>query len=410
MDSSISSPTKTTARCCVSNRHGDADQVDLVSDVVVVGAGVFGAWTAYHLAEAGARVTLVDAYGPGNSRSSSGDESRILRCGYGPDEIYSRFARRSRDFWRDLDARNQFGFRLFHPCGVLWMAPADHTYTAETLATLQRGHYGVEVLDQAALRSRYPHLVADGVALAMLEPEGGVVMARRSVQTLTDELSRKGVLVRRGRVLKPPAPGRVQALRLMDGTELPGARFVFACGAWLPAVFPELLGQRITPTRQAVVYFGTPSGDERFTATRMPAWIDFAAGIYGIPDLENRGVKVGLDTHGARFDPDTGDRSVDRDSIEKARGWLRRRVPILADAPVVESRVCQYENTSTGDFLIDRHPDHENVWIVGGGSGHGFKHGPAVGEYVTRLMTTNMPPEARFALHTKTTVPRRAVY
>jgi glycine/D-amino acid oxidase-like deaminating enzyme len=142
----------------------------------------------------------------------------------------------------------------------------------------------------------------------------------------------------------------------------------------------------------------------------MPAWIDFAAGIYGIPDLENRGVKVGLDTHGARFDPDTGDRSVDRDSIEKARGWLRRRVPILADAPVVESRVCQYENTSTGDFLIDRHPDHENVWIVGGGSGHGFKHGPAVGEYVTRLMTTNMPPEARFALHTKTTVPRRAVY
>jgi glycine/D-amino acid oxidase-like deaminating enzyme len=196
----------------------------------------------------------------------------------------------------------------------------------------------------------------------------------------------------------------------MDGTEQPGARFVFACGAWLPAVFPELLGQRITPTRQVVVYFGTPPGDDRFTATRMPAWIDFAAGIYGIPDVEHRGVKVGLDTHGARFDPDTGDRTIDRESIETARGWLRRRFPILADAPVVESRVCQYENTSTGDFLIDRHPDHENVWIVGGGSGHGFKHGPAVGEYVTHLMTTNTSPEVRFALHTKTTVPHRAVY
>lgn len=355
-------------------------------------------------------MTLVDAYGPGNSRSSSGDESRILRCGYGPDEIYSRFARRSRELWCELDARNDSGLPLWHPCGVLWMAPGDHAYAAETLATLQRGHYAVEVLDQAAIRSRYPHLVADGVALAMLEPEGGVVMARRSVQALTAELARNGVLVRRGRAWKPSAPGRVSALYLMDGTELPGALFVFACGAWLPAVFPELLGQRITPTRQVVMYFGTAAGDDRFTATHTPAWIDFASGIYGIPDLEDRGLKVGIDTHGARFDPDTGDRTIDHESIEKARAWLQRRFPTLADAPVVESRVCQYENTSTGDFLIDRHPDHENVWIVGGGSGHGFKHGPAVGEYVTRLMTTNMTPEGRFALHSKGTVTRRAVY
>ena len=376
----------------------------------MIGAGAFGAWTAHHLAEAGAQVTLVDAYGPGNSRSSSGDESRILRCGYGPDEIYSRFARRSRELWCELEARNDSGLRLWHPCGVLWMASGGDAYAAETLATLQHGHYAVEVLDQAAVRSRYPHLVADGVALAMLEPDGGVVMARRSVQTLTAELSRKGVLVRRGRAWKPSAPGRVLALRLMDGTELPGTLFVFACGAWLPAVFPELLGERIKPTRQVVIYFGTAAGDDRFTATHTPAWIDFAAGIYGIPDLEDRGLKVGIDTHGARFDPDTGDRTVDRESIETARAWLQRRFPTLADAPVVEWRVCQYENTSTGDFLIDRHPDHENVWIVGGGSGHGFKHGPAVGEYVTRLMTTNMTPEARFALHSKGTVTSRAVY
>ena len=234
-------------------------------------------------------MTLVDAYGPGNSRSSSGDESRILRCGYGSDEIYSRFARRSRELWCELEARNDSGLRLWHPCGVLWMAPDDHTYTTETLATLQRGRYAVEVLDQAAIHSRYPHLVADGVALAMLEPEGGVVMARRSVQALTAELSRKGVLVRRGRAWKPSAPGRVSALRLLDRTELRGALFVFACGAWLPAVFPELLGQRITPTRQVVMYFGTPAGDDRFTATHTPAWIDFASGIYGIPDLERPG-------------------------------------------------------------------------------------------------------------------------
>jgi glycine/D-amino acid oxidase-like deaminating enzyme len=159
-----------------------------------------------------------------------------------------------------------------------------------------------------------------------------------------------------------------------------------------------------------VIYFGTPAGDDRFSATYTPAWIDFGSGIYGIPDLENRGLKVGIDTHGARFDPDTGDRTIDLASLETARGWLRRRFPALADAPVIEGRVCQYENTSTGDFLIDRHPDHENVWIVGGGSGHGFKHGPAVGEYVAHLMTTNMTPELRFALSGKGAVTGRVVF
>jgi monomeric sarcosine oxidase len=382
-----------------------------VSDVVVVGAGVFGAWTAHHLSESGAEVTLVDAYGPGNSRSSSGDESRILRYGYGADEVYSRFARHSRAQWRELDARNNIGgLSLWHPCGVLWLAPEHDAYVADTLTTLQRGQYPFERLDQGALRARYPQLDPGDVRSALFEPEGGVIMARRSVQALTAELSRKGVVVRRGRAQKPAVPGRVSTVSLTDGTTLSGDTFVFACGAWLPAVFPELLGERIRPTRQVVMYFGAAAGDERFTAPRTPAWVDFTSGIYGVPDLEGRGLKLGIDTHGARFDPDAGDRTIDAASIEIARGWLKRRFPRMADAPLVESRVCQYENTSTGDFLIDRHPDHDNVWLVGGGSGHGFKHGPAVGEYVTRLITTKATPEARFALATKGNLAQRSVY
>jgi glycine/D-amino acid oxidase-like deaminating enzyme len=381
-----------------------------VSDAVVIGSGVFGAWTAHFLAAGGARVTLVDAYGAGNSRSSSGDESRILRCGYGRDEIYSRFAHRSRALWRELDARIEPGLPLWHPCGVLWLASAGDAYVADTLETLRSGGYAVEVLDRTALGARYPHLAADGIEIALLEPAGGVVMARRSIQALTAELSRARVIVRRGQALGPSAPGPVTSVRLADGTDLSGGLFVFACGAWLPAVFPELLGQRIVPTRQAVMYFGAAPGDDRFTGARMPAWIDFGSGIYGIPDLENRGVKVGIDAHGARFDPDTGDRTVDPASIDMAREWLGRRFPALAGAPMVESRVCQYENTSSGDFLIDRHPDHDNVWIVGGGSGHGFKHGPAVGEYAARLMTTSSVPDARFALQSKATVAGRVVF
>lgn len=378
----------------------------------MVGAGVFGAWTASHLLTSGARVSLIDAYGAANARASSGDESRILRCGYGPDELYSRWALRSLAAWRDLFARVAGASApLFHPCGVLWMASdAADPYTLATLDTLQRLGQSISVLDRMSLRARCPHFMADDIGLALVEPTAGVLMARRAVQTLVADLETRGVQVIRERAMVPRAETRLESVVLSDGTDLRADAFVFACGAWLPKVFPDLLKGRIRPTRQVVMYFGTPPGDHRFGPSHTPAWVDFGAGIYGLPDLEARGLKVGIDTHGPPFDPDADDRILDPDSIDRARTWLRQRIPALVDAPIVESRVCQYENTSTGDFLIDRHPGLENVWIAGGGSGHGFKHGPAVGEYVAGLVHGTVAPEPRFSLTTKSTEPHRLVY
>jgi sarcosine oxidase len=380
--------------------------------MVVVGSGVFGAWTASNLLTCGARVTLVDAYGAANARASSGDESRIIRCGYGPDELYSRWASQSLAAWRDLFARMaNASAPLFHACGLLWMASeAADPYTLATLDTLQRLGQSVSILDRAALHARWPHLRADDIGLALLESGAGVLMARRAVHTLVADLETRGVQVIRGRVMVPRTGTRLESVVLSDGTELWADAFVFACGAWLPKVFPDLLKGRIRPTRQVVMYFGTPPGDPRFGPSHTPAWVDFGAGVYGLPDLEARGLKVGIDAHGPPFDPDADDRILDPESIERARTWLRHRMPALAEAPVVESRVCQYENTSTGDFLIDRHPDLENVWIAGGGSGHGFKHGPAVGEYVAGLVHGAVAPEPRFLLMSKGTEPHRVVY
>jgi sarcosine oxidase len=346
-----------------------------MSHAVVIGAGVFGTWTAHHLDAAGHRVTLVDAYGPGHSRSSSGDESRIIRCGYGPDELYSQFALRSLELWREFSLRAARSQPLFHECGVLWLASGDDSYSHATRRTLERGQYPLKVLDRVGLRARYPHLVADDIGTALLEPQCGVIMARRAVRTLAADAIARGIRFARARVTVPPTDGPLRSVRVTDGEAINGDVFVFACGAW-----------------------------------HTPAWVDFPAGIYGVPDLEGRGLKVGIDQHGPHIDPDTADRMLDEDSIRVARAWLARRFPALADAPVVEGRVCQYENTSTGDFLIDRHPDHANVLIAGGGSGHGFKHGPAVGEYVARLVSTGAPVHERFSLAAKSTHPQRAVY
>jgi glycine/D-amino acid oxidase-like deaminating enzyme len=412
-------------------------------DVAVVGAGVFGAWTAYKLRRAGAEVVLVDAYGAGNSRASSGGESRMIRMGYGPDQIYTRMAQRSLGLWQELFDIAPAGIspRLFQPTGILWLARENDPYCEATLKTLEQCHIVHERLDRLELSRRYPLLELDSprssagqpglggaVMWAILEPNSGVLMARQAVQAVVAEAQADGVVYlneailpeitssKPGRLEKEPnqqsAISNQQSIKAVSGGEIFAKQFVFACGPWLPKIFPALLDQLIHVTRQEVFFFGVPAGDASslFGPERMPAWIDFGDLVYGLPNLDNRGFKIAIDAHGPPFDPDTGDRIVSPTSLAAVRAYLAGRMPLLANAPVTETRVCQYENTSNGDFLIDRHPALENVWLVGGGSGHGFKHGPAVGEHVTALISGDAQVEPRFALATKEKVQQRRVY
>ena len=199
-------------------------------------------------------------------------------------------------------------------------------------------------------------------------------------------------------VAAPTGAGAIDGLDTSDGDRLTAGTYVFACGPWLPKLFPAVLGPRIQSTRQDVFFFGAEPGDSQFGPPDMPAWFDPAGGVYGVPDLEGRGFKIGLHHHGPPFDPDSSERVVSDDALQVARMILSRRVPALEHAPLLEARVCQYANSATGDFLIDQHPDHDNVWLVGAGSGHGFKHGPAVGDYVAERLSDRGAPEARFTL------------
>ena len=377
-------------------------------DVAVIGAGVFGAWTAYHLARAGRRVFLADAYGPGHARASSGGETRIIRLGYGAAELYTRWAARSLALWQEFEERA--GQTLFHRTGVLSLARAGDPLARATRETLAGVGARFEELEAPELARRYPQMRCDPDDRAIYEPESGAILARRAVQAVVRAAVGEGAEYLAAAVAPPAGEGRLEAVRAGSGAELRAGDFVFACGPWLPKIFPELLGGRIRPTRQEVFFFGAPAGDRRFAPPALPAWIDFGAEIYGVPDLEERGFKIGLDRHGPAFDPDAGERLVTAGPLAEVRGYLARRFPDLAGAPLVEARVCQYENTSNGDFLIDRHPAWENVWLLGGGSGHGFKHGPALGEYAAARLTGGGEVDPRFRLASKKTVPERAVF
>jgi monomeric sarcosine oxidase len=379
-------------------------------DVVVVGAGVFGAWVAYTLRQKGKRVALLDAYGPGNARASSGGQTRVIRMGYGDQLIYSRWSMRSLELWKALfDHASRTS--LFQPAGVLWMARAEDPLTTKTVETL--GQLGVqhERLERPELERRWPQIDFGKNSWAIHEPGSGFISAFHAVQALAQMGLAEGVELYLEAVAAPaPGKGALESVVTRSGKKLEADVFVFACGPWLPKLFPDLLGDRIFPTRQEVFYFGPSPGDARFRPPAMPVWVDFAEEIYGIPDFEGRGFKVAPDRHGPQFDPDTGPRVVTAETTARVREFVARRFPGLRDAPLVGSEVCQYENTSNGDFLIDRHPGRENVWLVGGGSGHGFKHGPAIGQYVADRVLEGGDVEKRFSLGTKERVQKRSVY
>jgi glycine/D-amino acid oxidase-like deaminating enzyme len=366
--------------------------------VAVVGAGAFGGWTALHLRRAGARVTLLDAWGAGNARASSGGETRIIRGIYGGNRRCVELTARAFGLWWEHEER--WSRRLYRRTGALWMFAGDDVYARSTLPLLREVGLEVAELTPADAARRYPQIDFAGVGSAFFEIEAGYLLARQACEAVRAGFVAEGgeyrVSVARPR---PVEGGGLRELVLADGTPLRADRFVFACGPWSGELFPDVIGDRIVATRQEVLFFGPPKGDTRFDEEACPVWVDYGERFfYGIPGNERRGFKVADDTRGPRIDPTTEERVPTAEAIARARQLLARRFPALAKAPVVETRVCQYEQTPDGQFILDRHPGADNVWLAGGGSGHGFKMGPAIGEVVASLVLGRSEAEPQFSL------------
>ena len=378
--------------------------------VAVVGAGVFGSWTAEHLRRAGHRVTLVEAWGPAHACASSGGETRMTRAAYGKDAIYSRMALESLDEWKALGDRS--GLPIFLPHGVLFFTAFPDDYFRDTLGVHRRLGLPSEELGRGEMQRRFPMIDFGDIELGIYEPGFGALMARRAVQTLVKEFAAAGGQFIQAQAQPPHRQGPLDALCLSDGSLLEADAFVVAAGPWLGKIFPDLLGDRIVPTRQEIFYFAPPTGDVRFLPGMMPGWADFNGGdfFYGFPDIEARGVKFAHDVHGPVVDPDTQSRTPSEAALAEILAFRDRRFPLLRGAPLTGAEVCQYENSANGDFLIDFHPDLPNLLLVGGGSGHGFKHGPEVGRYAAGRLLGTIEIEPRFSLASKAAARRREVH
>lgn len=372
----------------------------------MIGGGVFGVWTARALLRSGCRVRLLDMAEPGHPAASSGGESRITRCMYGAEELYAEWAWTSLREWRALSERTSGP--LFIETGVLWMYREGDTFAAASHAALRRLGIPVERFDPAELRARYPILRVESEDLALFEPRGGALLAGKAVARVAAELAAEGADVIRGRARPVRASsaerGALPWVETVDGRRYEAERFVVAGGPWLDRLCPDVMDGRLFVTKQDVLFFDV-APDE---IGGLPVWADMPH--YGFPAIAGRGFKVAHDRHGPRVgDVDELVRTVAPTAEEEARAFLGRRFPALANRRVVDARVCQYANSSNGDFLIDRHPDLENVWLVGCGSGHGFKQGPAVGSHAAELVLGSGTPIPRFGLAAKRTEQARAI-
>lgn len=369
-------------------------------EIVVIGAGAIGGWTALHLAQLGAKVTLVDMWGPGNARSTSGDESRGVRSSYGDrphGEQWSRWARKAMTKWKEWDRRwgEECGLKVFFETGDLIFREDLEPFLQNTREIWDRTGVPYEFLSPAEVQYRWPNVFdLSDIGLALYEPQAGVVRARRSCEAVADTFRMTGgdIVIGRAR-MGGVKNGRLQDIGVTPGWTLTADTYVFACGPWLPKIFPEILGGRMRTPMGYVFYYGTPPGDHRFEYPNLPSW-NFP-GVTGWPALsrDHRGFRVRTGG-GPNRDPDSSDRYVEWPALQRPRQVLIDRFPDLEDAPVLATHACHYESSVSRNFIISPHPDLSNVWITGAGNAEAFKSGPVIGEYIAkRLLGIEDDPE-----------------
>jgi monomeric sarcosine oxidase len=364
--------------------------------VAVVGSGAFGVWTALSLVRRGAAVTLIDAWGPGNARASSGGATRVIRATYGRQAIYTRMAIHALRRWQEYEARWRAG--LLRQTGALWLFGRDAAFGETSLATLSEAAVTIDEMTVPEASRRYPQVAFDDVSRVLFEPAAGYLFASRACQHVAQRVVAEGGRYQQAAAMSPAVVSD-RGLLLTDGSTLSADRFVFACGPWLGSLFSDVIGPLVTPTRQEVYYFGLPAGDPRFSSPSLPVWLECSESfVYGIPADDGAGLKIADDTSGPAIDPTSDERLPTEAGIVNARRLLERRFPAMRDQPLVRSEVCQYEATPDSHFIVDRHPGDARIVIAGGGSGHGFKMGPAIGEIVTSLVLDEAEPDGAFQL------------
>lgn len=366
------------------------------SDIVIVGAGIFGVTAALELKARGHTVTLLDPGPLPRPQAASTDISKVIRVEYGSDEPYLTLAEQARAGW--LRWNEVFGDQLYHEVGVTMltrtpMSPGGFTYESYQLL-LKRGHRP-ERLTSADLARRFPAWNAAVYVDGYFNPQGGYAESGRVVEALLQQAARENISVHTGQTVGEliEDTGRVSGVRTHEGERFEAAHVVIAAGAWTPLLAPDLasmmhsVGQPVFHLKPADPGLFTPPNFAVFSADVSQT------GWYGFPVHPTAGV-IKLAHHGVGrpVHPADGERVVTPAQVQDLRSFLAETFPALADAPLVGSHLCLYCDTLDGHFWVDRDPARAGLTVAAGGSGHAFKFGPVLGELVADAVEGNPNP------------------
>ncbi len=358
----------------------------------VIGSGIWGACTAYFLQKEGAEVELYDMWGPGNARSGSGGASRIIRLSYGDDKIYTDLTNKSFKFWENLS--NESDRELYNENGMLWMVSQnDSSYITNSAKHIERCGHSLKEISINKVKKMYPKINFEDINQVFFEKKAGALMASRCCKNVVRKYQKNGGKINIGEVKINEEELDKNNSITYNGKNLNADYFVIACGPWNRKLLPNFLEKITYTSRQEVYYFSVPNSCAKdYNLQNMPCWLDLNANnpsYYGIPFHLNKGFKIAYDERTTLFDPDTSDRIPKPELVKRVKEYCYRRFPKLSGLPISETRVCQYENSLDGDFIINKHHKNKKIIVLSGSSGHGFKMGPGIGEMVSDVILKN---------------------
>ena len=360
-----------------------------MSNIIVVGGGIAGTMTALDLQRRGNQVTLIDRWEPGHARAASSDYNRVIRAISGKDEFYTRWARESRLRWLEMQAET--GQNLMYECGALILATEGHSdWEDATAATFDKVGVPYYKFDKADIAARFPQFRVPEIKYALYEPEAGMLMAHRCVITGIDLFKKSGGIVKRGHVTTDASEKP-----LLDGKPLEADVIVISTGAWMSEMFPKTIKPISSIIGLPVFYTSTPNGSDAFDKEKMPCWIDHGQNSFGIPSSEGSGIKAMIAIP-EKIDLDNDERLIRREALARTQSYIKHRFPLLEGEKVVDSKFNQIIMTPDTHFVVDWHPEHQNVLFAGGCSGHLFKHGPIFGEFVSGVAMGDYGTADRF--------------
>ena len=360
-----------------------------MSNIIVVGGGIAGTMTALDLQRRGNQVTLIDRWEPGHARAASSDYNRVIRAISGKDEFYTRWARESRLRWLEMQAET--GQNLMYECGALILATEGHSdWEDATAATFDKVGVPYYKFDKADIAARFPQFRVPEIKYALYEPEAGMLMAHRCVITGIDLFKKSGGIVKRGHVTTDASEKP-----LLDGKPLEADVIVISTGAWMSEMFPKTIKPISSIIGLPVFYTSTPNGSDAFDKEKMPCWIDHGQNSFGIPSSEGSGIKAMIAIP-EKIDLDNDERLIRREALARTQSYIKHRFPLLEGEKVVDSKFNQLIMTPDTHFVVDWHPEHQNVLFAGGCSGHLFKHGPIFGEFVSGVAMGDYGTADRF--------------